>query len=120
MSAGEFSELQGDVSVAESAVNLTFAQHQTACQADPRVQSGVVSLTECIGADIFRFAEGSDLDLVTAFNAGEGDRVVLDPEVEYEVAQDGADTVITLADGARMVLAGVQLDALPQGWIAAA
>jgi cytochrome c peroxidase len=38
---------------AESAVNLTFAQHQTACQADPRVQSGVVSLTECIGADIF-------------------------------------------------------------------
>lgn len=37
----------------ESAVNLSFAQHQAACQADPRVQSGVVSLTECIGADIF-------------------------------------------------------------------
>jgi hypothetical protein len=32
---------------------LTFAQHQTACQADPRVQSGQVSLTECVGGDIF-------------------------------------------------------------------
>jgi cytochrome c peroxidase len=43
----------GDVLVAKSTVNLTFSQHQTACQADPRVQSGIVSLTECIGADIF-------------------------------------------------------------------
>src|SRR5262245_56373645 len=42
-----------DITVVQSAVNQTFAQHQTACQADPRVQSGVVSLTECIGADIF-------------------------------------------------------------------
>ena len=42
-----------DVGAAKSAVNLSFAQHQAACQADPRVQSGVVSLTECIGADIF-------------------------------------------------------------------
>jgi hypothetical protein len=32
---------------------LTFAQHQTTCQADPRVQSGQVSVTECIGANIF-------------------------------------------------------------------
>jgi cytochrome c peroxidase len=42
-----------DVTSVQSALNQTFAQHQTACQADPRVQSGVVSLTECIGADIF-------------------------------------------------------------------
>jgi hypothetical protein len=47
------SDLQEDVVVSQSAVNQTFAQHQTACQADPRVQSGIVSLTECIGADIF-------------------------------------------------------------------
>jgi cytochrome c peroxidase len=51
---GDFNDLQEhDVASTEQAVNLTFAQHQTACQADPRVQSGVVSLTECIGADIF-------------------------------------------------------------------
>jgi cytochrome c peroxidase len=44
---------QQDVEVQRGAVNQTFAQHQSACQADPRVQAGVVSLTECIGADIF-------------------------------------------------------------------
>jgi hypothetical protein len=44
---------EDDVTTVQSAVNQTFAQHQTACQADPRVQSGVVSLTECVGADIF-------------------------------------------------------------------
>jgi cytochrome c peroxidase len=51
---GDSSEIQEqDVASTEQAVNQTFAQHQAACQADPRVQSGVVSLTECIGADIF-------------------------------------------------------------------
>src|SRR5262245_59513816 len=51
---GEFSEdLPQDVSFAQGEVNQTFAQHQAACQADPRVQSGIVSLTECVGADIF-------------------------------------------------------------------
>jgi hypothetical protein len=51
---GDFSNLQeGDVATEQGALNQTFAEHQTACQADPRVQSGVVSLTECVGADIF-------------------------------------------------------------------
>src|SRR5262245_15125781 len=45
--------MEEEVSSTQEEVNLTFAQHQTACQADPRVQSGVVSLTECIGADLF-------------------------------------------------------------------
>jgi cytochrome c peroxidase len=42
-----------EVVVVESALNLTFAQHQTRCTTDPRVQAGQVSLNECIGADIF-------------------------------------------------------------------
>ena len=51
---GDFNDQQAeDVATEQGALNQTFAQHQTACQADPRVQSGVVSLTECIGADIF-------------------------------------------------------------------
>jgi cytochrome c peroxidase len=51
---GDFGDLQEqEVASTEQAVNQTFAQHQAACQADPRVQSGVVSPTECIGADIF-------------------------------------------------------------------
>ena len=63
----DFSDVQeGDaqeegVASAQSALNQTFAQHQTACQADPRVQAGVVSLTECIGADIFLRPRGSNI-----------------------------------------------------------
>jgi cytochrome c peroxidase len=53
-SCGDFAELpEENVSSTQSAINQTFDQHQAACQADPRVQSGVVSLTECIGADLF-------------------------------------------------------------------
>jgi len=50
---GQLDDQKDDVQLEQSALNQTFAQHQTACQADPRVQSGMVSLTECIGADIF-------------------------------------------------------------------
>ena len=49
--AGSFEE--AEMATEQSAINQTFAQHRAACQADPRVQSGVVSLTECVGADIF-------------------------------------------------------------------
>jgi hypothetical protein len=49
---GESSDSQ-TVEEVQGAVNQTFAQHQAACQADPRVQAGVVSLTDCIGADLF-------------------------------------------------------------------
>ena len=42
-----------DVQSVQSGLNQTFAQHQASCQSDPRVQAGLVSLTECIGADIF-------------------------------------------------------------------
>lgn len=37
--------------VAES--DLTFAQRQTICQTDPRVQAGIVPIDVCIGADFF-------------------------------------------------------------------
>jgi hypothetical protein len=51
---GDFGSLQEeDAATVQSALNQTFAQHQAACRADPRVQSGVVSLTECVGANIF-------------------------------------------------------------------
>ena len=50
------------------------------------------------------------------FNFAEGDRVVLDRGTPFAVSQAGADTVISMT-GAQMVLVGVQLSALPQGWI---
>ena len=50
---GQVSEQNEDLTEVSSALNQTFAQHQAVCQADPRVQAGVVSLTECVGGDIF-------------------------------------------------------------------
>jgi len=68
------------------------------------------------GADIFHSSAGAGLDRVLDFSFAEGDRVVLDRGTAFTLAQAGADTVITM-DGAQMVLVGVQLSALPQGWI---
>jgi Ca2+-binding RTX toxin-like protein len=68
------------------------------------------------GPDVFHSFVGAGVDLVTDFDATEGDRVRLDAGTSYSAAQVGADTVITL-QGARMVLQGVLLDNLPSDWI---
>ena len=39
--------------VVQVSEDLTFAQRQTICQTDPRVQAGVVPLDVCVGADFF-------------------------------------------------------------------
>ena len=57
------------------------------------------------------------LDRVNDFNAGEGDRVQLDPGTVFTVTQVDGDTVIDMEGGGQMVLVGVQLDTLPEGWI---
>jgi hypothetical protein len=54
---------------------------------------------------------------VLDFNAGEHDRVQLDPGTAYSVAQVGSDTVISLGNGDAMILVGVNLGSLPAGWI---
>ena len=52
--SGEIGEVPTEeAAFVESELNLSFAQHQTRCNTDPRVQAGQVTLTECIGADIF-------------------------------------------------------------------
>lgn len=68
------------------------------------------------GADIFH-ASHTGVDLVTDFNAAEGDRVLVDPGVTYTVSQDGTDTVIALSTGGRMTLAGVDSATLSSGWL---
>ncbi|WP_293899538.1 calcium-binding protein [Phenylobacterium sp.] len=70
-----------------------------------------------LGADLFVASPNTGDDVVIAFNAGEGDRVQVDAGAQFTVAQVGADTVITLADGGQMTLVGVSLDTLPPGWI---
>lgn len=69
------------------------------------------------GADVFHIFREGGVDGVTDFNPGEGDRVMLDPGSDYTVAQLGADTVISVGDGARMILVGVQLSTLSGDWI---
>ncbi len=69
------------------------------------------------GADLFHTFGEAGVDRVTDFNAGEGDRVQLDPGTAYTLVQDGADLLIELGAGNRMILAGVQLSNLPNGWI---
>ena len=81
---------------------------------------GSDTVTGGAGADVFHTFVGAGLDRVTDFKYAEGDRVVVDAPASYTAAQVGADTVITLAGGDTMVLAGVTLSSLTSGWIAIA
>ena len=69
------------------------------------------------GADIFHSFSGAGMDRVLDFNAGEGDRVMLDPGTSYTVRQAGSDTIVDMGNGDQMVLVGVQMSSLPNGWI---
>lgn len=72
------------------------------------------------GADTFNFGAGAGTDRVLDFTSAEGDRVIIEGSAAYTVAQQGADTVITLSGGAdTLVLVGVTLSSLPAGWILA-
>lgn len=75
------------------------------------------TITGGSGADTFYIFTGSGIDRVTDFNRAEGDRVQFDPGAKYTVSQEGADTVIDLGGGDRMVLAGVQSSSLGAGWV---
>jgi Ca2+-binding RTX toxin-like protein len=69
------------------------------------------------GADRFRVFAGGGVDVVTDFNPGEGDHLVLDPGTTYTAAQVGADVVLTLNGGGQVTLAHVTLAALADGWV---
>ena len=78
---------------------------------------GSDTVTGGLGADIFNSFGGAGLDRVTDFNRAEGDRVRLDPGSTYTVAQQGADTVVSVTGGATVVLAGVPMSTLTGDWI---
>lgn len=69
------------------------------------------------GADTFQFFSGAGRDLVTDFDATEGDRVFVSSGAGYSLTQVGDDTVVALTGGGEIVLQGVQLSALEDGWI---
>jgi Ca2+-binding RTX toxin-like protein len=69
------------------------------------------------GADRFHTFGDAGVDRVLDFSLAQGDRVQLDPGTQYTVAQAGADTVISMTGGGQMILVGVQMSALTEGWI---
>jgi glucose/arabinose dehydrogenase len=75
------------------------------------------TITGGTGADTFNSFGDAGLDRVTDFNRGEGDRVRLDPGSTYAASQQGADTVVEITGGARVVLVGVTLSSLDSNWI---
>lgn len=78
---------------------------------------GSDTLTGGAGADIFHAWNGAGLDRVTDFSAAQGDRVFLLPGATPTISQVGADTVISFGAGEQMVLVGVTMSTLPNGWI---
>ena len=78
------------------------------------------TVTGGAGADTFHIFAQAGLDLVTDFNRAEGDRVFIGDGSRYTVSQVGADVVIDLVGGARMVLANVSMSSLSDGWIVSA
>jgi parallel beta-helix repeat protein len=81
---------------------------------------GSDTLTGGAGADTFHSFSGAGVDLVTDFHAVEGDRVQLDPGTHFTLSQVGADTHIDMGNGDEVILQGVQLSTLPDGWLFAA
>lgn len=69
------------------------------------------------GADIFFTFGLANLDYVTDFKRGEGDRVIVEEGSSYTVAQSGADVVISMSGGGQMILVGVSLASLTGDWI---
>jgi Ca2+-binding RTX toxin-like protein len=69
------------------------------------------------GPTLFHGAQSIGLDEVTNFSYAKGDRVELDPGTTYSVSQVGADTVIDMGGGNRMVLDNVQVSTLHSDWL---
>ena len=68
------------------------------------------------GDTFYAFAD-SGLDRIMDFSRAEGDRVQIGEGAAYSYAQAGADVVISLGGGAQVVLVGVNLASLADGWI---
>ena len=75
------------------------------------------TITGGLGADSFHGSADGGSDRVLDFRLSEGDRILLDPGVIYQLSQAGADTVINMGGGNQMILVGVSMNTLTPGWI---
>lgn len=71
------------------------------------------------GSDTFYVIPNSGADQVQDFDTAH-DHVQLAADVAWQASQVGADTVLDFGQGNTMTLVGVQLSALPSGWITTA
>lgn len=69
------------------------------------------------GADSFHTWGAAEVDRIMDFNRAEGDRVLVSEGASFTYAQSGADVVVSLSGGAQLVLVGVSLASLTEGWI---
>ncbi|HEY3950235.1 M10 family metallopeptidase C-terminal domain-containing protein [Phenylobacterium sp.] len=69
------------------------------------------------GADTFHSSQDAGIDRILDFSQAQGDRVQLDPGTTYTLSQVGADTVVDMGGGNQVILVGVQLSTLKDGWI---
>ncbi|HEX7946565.1 MAG TPA: PQQ-dependent sugar dehydrogenase, partial [Phenylobacterium sp.] len=69
------------------------------------------------GGDLFASFGDAGLDQITDFVRAQGDRLRLDAGSSYTASQQGPDTVVDIAGGARVVLVGVTLANLDANWI---
>jgi Ca2+-binding RTX toxin-like protein len=75
------------------------------------------TLTGGAGADVFHVASGNTLTVITDFNAGQGDHLLLDAGATWSATASGADTEITLNSGTEILLQNVSPSTLPPGAI---
>nr|WP_246513189.1 PQQ-dependent sugar dehydrogenase [Azospirillum picis] len=80
--------------------------------------AGNDTLSGGAGADLFAFAAGSGQDLITDFNAAEGDRLRLQGGLGYTLTSNGAgEAVIAFSDQDAVTLGGILLSQVQAGWI---
>lgn len=75
------------------------------------------TLTGGAGADIFHVAANNTLTVITDFNFGQGDRLLLDWGAHYTISASGSDTLIVLDSGAHVILQNITASSLPPGAI---
>jgi serralysin len=69
------------------------------------------------GADIFYGFSGGGVDRIVDFSYAQGDRLVLEGSPTRTVSQVGADVIVGMANGEQVILVGVSLSTLGDGWI---
>lgn len=79
--------------------------------------AGFDGLEGGLGADTFLANLGMQYDWVMDFNQADGDVVQVEAGVTYTTYQAGSDTVVELSDGGHLVLVGVDMTTLTDGWI---